>query len=378
MAAPTSIAPRAAPPAVIARRPTGPLGAAGRFVLGSLVLAAGVGLGPAHLVKVGWHRSTVIGLLALVAGMWLLVTSGSVVVRRVRGWRRALVVLGLILVVGLAVETIGQAVAATNVPPTSLGSATPADRGLDYEDVALRTADGVDLSGWYVPTRNHAVVVVLHGAGSTRSNVLDQATVLADHGYGVLLFDARGHGRSGGRAMDFGWYGDEDTAAAIDFATRQPGVDAQRIAVLGLSMGGEEAIGAAAADQRVAAVVAEGATNRVAADKAWLSEVYGWRGAAQEVVERLVYGAADLLSPTGPPISLRAAVAAAAPRPVLLIAGGAMVDEVHAARHIQAGSPATVQVWVAADTGHTDALATHPATWEARVTSFLDDALDVR
>jgi pimeloyl-ACP methyl ester carboxylesterase len=32
--------------------------------------------------------------------------------------------------------------------------------------------------------------------------------VLAEHGYGVLLFDARGHGLSEGTAMDFGWYGD--------------------------------------------------------------------------------------------------------------------------------------------------------------------------
>jgi uncharacterized protein len=41
--------------------------------------------------------------------------------------------------------------------------------------------------------------------------------VLARHGYGVLLFDARGHGRSEGRAMDFGWFGDLDVSAAVSF-----------------------------------------------------------------------------------------------------------------------------------------------------------------
>ena len=179
---------------------------------------------------------------------------------------------GLFVAFAVAVWTLGQAVAATNVPPTSVGSATPADRGMSYRDVEFETADGVALSGWYVPSTNGAAVVLMHGAGSTRSGVLDQAAVLADHGFGVLLFDARGHGRSGGRAMDFGWYGDQDTSAAVSFLQAQPDVDDQRIAAMGMSMGGEQAIGAAAADPRIGAVVAEGATNRVAGDKAWLSE----------------------------------------------------------------------------------------------------------
>ena len=86
---------------------------------------------------------------------------------------------------------------------------------------------------------------MLHGAGSTRSAVLGHAVVLARHGYSVLLFDARGHGRSAGRAMDFGWYGDEDVGGAVTFLAAQPGIST--IAAVGMSMGGEEAIGAAAA-----------------------------------------------------------------------------------------------------------------------------------
>src|SRR5206468_1520008 len=83
--------------------------------------------------------------------------------------------------------------------------------------------------------------------------------------------DARGHGRSAGRAMDFGWYGDADVQGAVTFLGAQPDVRDGRIAAVGLSMGGEEAIGAAATDPRIRAVVAEGATGRVAADNDWLS-----------------------------------------------------------------------------------------------------------
>jgi pimeloyl-ACP methyl ester carboxylesterase len=272
---------------------------------------------------------------------------------------------------------VSQAVAVTNTPPTSVGDTTPADIGLDYSDVEFEAADGVMLSGWYLPSSNGAAVVLLHGAGSTRSSVLDHAAVLARHGYGVVLFDARGHGRSGGRAMDFGWYGDHDTSAAVTFLQSQPDVDHERIAAVGMSMGGEEAIGAAAADARIRAVVAEGATNRVAADKQWLSDQYGWRGAVQEGIDWLTYSIADLLTDAEPPMSLHDAVAVAAPRPVLLIASEEVQSEVHAGHYIAGASPQAVDVWVVPDAGHTGALDAHPLEWQQRVTAFLDHALEV-
>ena len=48
-------------------------------------------------------------------------------------------------------------------------------------------------------------------------------------------------GFSGGHAMDFGWWGDRDTAAAVSFLARQPGIRPGKIALLGESMGGEQA-----------------------------------------------------------------------------------------------------------------------------------------
>jgi dienelactone hydrolase len=342
---------------------------------GLLFLPVGIGIGLPYLAKAGAHPLTLAGLLALGGGLVLFVAGGATLVRAVRRWLRPVAGLGALLLAGLAVLTLGQAVAATNVPRTDVAASTPADRGVAYRDVEFRTGDGVRLSGWYVPSRTGAAVVLLHGAGSTRSSVLDHAVVLGEAGYGVLLFDARGHGRSGGRAMDFGWYGDADIAAAVTFLQAQPDVDDERIAAVGMSMGGEEAIGAAAGDLRIKAVVAEGATNRGAGDKAWLSNEYGLRGAIQEGVERLVYGAADLLTAASPPVTLHDAVAASAPRPVLLIVGGAVPDEAKAGRYIQRASPGTVELWEVAGGGPTDGLRTDPAGWAQRVTSFLGGAL---
>lgn len=105
--------------------------------------------------------------------------------------------------------------------------------------------------------------------------------------------------------------------------------------------------------------------------------VVAWRGWIQRGIDGVLYGTAYLLTDASPPMRLRAAVAEAAPRPVLLIAGGAVMGnaEEDADLWIQAGSPNTVELWVVPDTGHTAALRTRPAQWETRVVGFLDSAL---
>ena len=351
----------------------------GRFAMAAGLLAVPIGAGIAgpHLAKSGPVLTTLAGLAALIGGVVLLVIGAATLIRAAPSWRRVPVVAALLLVTFVVTWSFGQAVASTNVPRTDVGSATPADRELVYRDVRFLSSDGVSLSGWYIPSETGAAVVLLHGAGSSRSSVLDHAVVLARHGYGVLLYDARGHGRSDGRAMDFGWYGDEDVAGAVAFLAAQRGVDDDRIAAVGMSMGGEQAIGAAAANERIQAVVAEGATNRVADDSAWHSDEFGWRGAAQERFDWLTYRLTDLLTTADPPVALRQAVRSAAPRPVLLIAAGSVADEAQAARYFRDGSPDSVKVWVAPGTGHTDALDTYPDEWEARVIAFLDRALAV-
>lgn len=345
------------------------------FGTGVVGVTIGIGIGVRHLVG---GDATVVALVAtasLVAGVVLLAWGAIGVIRSVAGWRRIPMALGVLTLTLVTIPPVGIALAATNVPRDDMSDATPADYGLEYRDVTLTTTDDVTLSGWYVPGRTGAAVALLHGAGSTRENTLRHAAVLADHGFGVVLFDARGHGRSGGRAMDFGWYGDADVAAAVDFLADQPDVAPDGIGVVGLSMGGEEAIGAAAADPRVRAVVAEGATGRTAADHAWLADEYGLRGWLQRGVDWITYNATDLFTNAHPPIALREAAGQATHTPMLLIAAGTVADEQHAARDINRAAPETVDVWVVDGASHTGGLETAPAQWKARVTAFLDGAL---
>jgi hypothetical protein len=139
--------------------------------------------------------------------------------------------------------------------------------------------------------------------------------------------------------------------------------------------GGEEAIGSLAADDRIRAVVAEGATARTSTDKSWLSEEFGVRGWFQEQLEWLQYSLVDVLTAAPTPRSLASSVVDAQPRQVLMITAGEVTDEERAARHIRSASPSTVQIWTVPGASHTGGLSTEPAAWQRTALAFLDEHL---
>jgi len=231
------------------------------LTLGVLGIAAGIE-GFHYAREVGPSGDDFTGLLCLPAGVLLLIT-GAVTLwrtRRVEGslwWRyprRALIVAGAALIVPLIV------MAGYGYVTTHVGRAVvPADRlGVPHEDVTFTTGDGLELEGWYVPSRNGAAVIAFPGRNGSQK----QARMLARHGYGVLLFDRRGEGVSEGEPNSWGWGGYRDVEAAIAYLQRRPDVDPDRIGGIGLSVGGEMLIETAARTDELAAVVSEGAGAR--------------------------------------------------------------------------------------------------------------------
>jgi uncharacterized protein len=349
------------------------LAAAVALVVGVPATAVGMGIGIRYLQKTGLSLETVLGLTLLAAGLMLLGYAATVAWKTLHSWWR-LVLLPVGLMALMTVFWSAVAVMYAVVPPTALGAVTPADEGLDYRDVTFTTGDGVELSAWYVPSRNGAALVLKHGSGSTRTTTLQHAGILAGHGYGVLMVDARGHGRSGGEGMDIGWYGDADTTAAADFLARQDGVEPTKIGVVGLSMGGEEAIGAAGTDPRIGAVVAEVASGRTATDNEDIRPD-DYASALERGLDWYTYHLTDLLTAASPPASLRESIAAAGDTEFLLVAAGTVPREVAAADSMRSVDPQRVETWTVPDAGHMDALRTAPQQWERRVVGFLDDQL---
>ena len=143
-------------------------------------------------------------------------------------------------------------------PGRSLPDRTPADVGIEHwREVSFQSKDGLTLWGWYVGTENGATVILVHGLGGNRAQLLDDAALLVANGYGVLLLDLRNSGESEGDLTTLGYLEALDVGGALDFVEAQPNSDAEQVGLLGHSMGGATAILAAARYPQIKAVVAE-------------------------------------------------------------------------------------------------------------------------
>ncbi len=295
--------------------------------------------------------------------------------KRLRYWRN----LGCFSFFVIALAAVGLAVGVSWLqadaflhPRRQLPTETPADRGLAYHDVAFPAADGLVLRGWYLPTQNGAAIIIGHGYGAYRR--LDQAELLARHGYGVLTFDWRAHGESDGNLCSLGYYEVRDVEGALAWLRQQPDVDPQRIGMLGESMGAVAAIRAAARLPDIKAVVVASPYPTI---EEGISNV--WRGtgwpAFPFVPLQTLFGRWQ----TGLDLAdLRPLdeVAAISPRPILILAGGQdPITGPDAGQRYYAAAGEPKELWFEPNLGHLDFLQVYPAEYERRVVSFFDKAL---
>ena len=123
---------------------------------------------------------------------------------------------------------------------------TPESVGLEYEDVFLKTSDGLTIHGWFLPApgwagSNTQTWLWFHGNGGnvgTRVGQLELAQNLL--GVHQFIFDYRGYGRSEGRPTERGTY--LDARAALDYLKQRPGINPGRIVYFGHSLGAAIAV----------------------------------------------------------------------------------------------------------------------------------------
>ena len=343
------------------------------LTFGVLGIAGGIE-GYYYAREVGASGDDFTGLLSFAAGV-LLLGLGAVTLwrtRRTEGslwWRyprRAL--LGLAgLVVALMVVTAGYGYVTTHVgravvPPNHLGVA--------YEDVKFTTGDGLELEGWYVPSKNGAAVIAFPGRNGPQA----KTRMLARHGYGVLLFDRRGEGKSDGEPNAWGWGGEADIKAAIAYLQRRPDVDPDRIGGIGLSVGGEMMIETAAETDELAAVVSEGAGARSFTEDMDEEQPALGKWTLGFAISAAKTAAVAVSSNQAPPANLKD-LAAKVEQPMLLIAAPekGVGEKLNRGYARAAGDSATL--WEIPESTHVGGMAARPAEYERRVVGFLNEAL---
>jgi len=115
---------------------------------------------------------------------------------------------------------------------------TPNDINLDYEDVRIKTSDGLILQGWFIPSNSESDITWLwfHGNGGNNGHRISELA-LAHHrtGVNIFIFDYRGYGESEGKPSEKGTY--LDSRAAMEYLSSRPDVDKDRIVFMGNSLG---------------------------------------------------------------------------------------------------------------------------------------------
>lgn len=260
-------------------------------------------------------------------------------------------------------------------PPHNLSTRTPADYQLSYEDVTLTSRDGTRLVAWYIPGSNRAGIILLHGLSGSRASVLDHAHYLHEAGYHVLVLGARAHETSSARIFQWGGQAPvDDVLVGVDFLDSQPGVET--IGVMGFSMGGMQALQAAAQSSTIGAVIADGAVGAVYSD---FHHSSGY-DILYIFYDAIMFGIANYYTDgAASEVPVRESISQIAPRPLLLIGGGRGYFLENEADRIEwwyrdsAGENATF--WRIPDAGHVQGLDTHPEEYIERVTQFFGAAL---
>ena len=133
---------------------------------------------------------------------------------------------------------------------------TASPQGLPWREVRLPTVNGKHLFGWFIPAGERApALVVMHGWGGNAGMMLPLAAPLHEHGYALLLVDARCHGQSDDDSFASLPRFAEDIDAALAWLAGQPEVDAARLGVIGHSVGAGAALLAASRRSDLRAVV---------------------------------------------------------------------------------------------------------------------------
>lgn len=298
---------------------------------------------------------------------------------------RRLAAIAAALVVGSVVAVVGLAWLAARslvMPRRRPLAGTPADVGLAFETLELTGADGIRLAAWWIAAeRPRATAVLVHGFRSTRTEMLAHAPYLCAAGFDVLLFDTRACGLSGGAMSTMGWREQDDLRVVIDqVAARSPG---RPIVVMGHSLGAATVILEGADDERVAAFVLEAPFTAI-------DDVVG-RGfrhftrphlpafpfapLAVRLAERRVGQRHTVVRPID-------AIGHLAPRPVLLVTGGADAFVTAAdGRRLAEQAGASATWWFIPEAEHpggsSEPFALHADEYRRRVLQLFDAVLPV-
>jgi pimeloyl-ACP methyl ester carboxylesterase len=243
---------------------------------------------------------------------------------------------------------------------------------LDFREITFQSRDGLALFGRFLPGKNRATILLLHGLGGTGADMLLHAEILSQAGYGVFLVDLRAHGSSDGALSTYGLHEADDVAGAVDALLKRVDVNGQKIGALGISLGAQAALRGALQSEHIRALVLEGLNPSLLSDhggrpdslQRWLHYPANW----------LYYRAHQFMigcRSTG----VLEVIPKIAPRPILFIASGS--KDIYFGRLFYAAANEPKELWELPTGRHGTAILQGAQEYQARLLAFFGKALDI-
>ena len=278
---------------------------------------------------------------------------------------------------GLAIKTKQEAHRLVTNPRATrtLPKATPADRGVAFEDVQVMTSDGLHLVGWFLPSPGQPTLIVQHGYKDNRGSMLDLAVMLRSHGYGVLVPTVRAHDKSDGELIGLGSLEMDDMDAWYDWLIARPDVDRARIGIFGASMGGSLVLQYAAENTEIKAVVADCAFSSIS-DTVETSVKFFTGLPPFPFAPMILFWVQRELGVEASSIDAKQWIGRISPRPVFLLQGGAdIIVSPESGAKLFAAAREPKELWFEPTLGHVEFLAKRREEFERRLIAFYDKYL---
>ncbi len=239
----------------------------------------------------------------------------------------------------------------------------------DSEEVVFESRDEITLRGWFIrgTTQPETVIIVQPGYGSNTQAALPDAQILYDAGYSIFLAEHRSCSETD-IPSGLGILEANDMLGAVDYLTERENVE--KIGGLGFSAGGTALMLAAARDDRIEAVIIQGALDDFRSDVLGdppphnpLERIY--RQTIYWMVQARLDVEADEMRPY-------AEVGDVSPRAIFFIFGEFEPPRVSQALLEAAGEP--TELWIVPGAGHGGYQYAAPGEYEERLTAFFAEA----
>lgn len=114
---------------------------------------------------------------------------------------------------------------------------TPDKWGLSYQQVKLKTIEGLELSSWHIPHPEAAkTILFFHGNGGNISHRGDSIYIFHKLKMNVLILDYPGYGESEGNPSEAGLF--QSASSAWQYLINEKNIKPENIIIFGRSLGG--------------------------------------------------------------------------------------------------------------------------------------------